>query len=436
MGPIEYIEFSFDNREKCENYAWVVFKHACSVEDCLRLFCGTKLYGLSIETKKYSENLEHPVFHDQLNYFKQLIDVERNSHSNNSSQSRWNDRSSNNIPDCLPEPPLHNTNLYENNYDHTSDPMSRHGYKNRSSSRHQHSNTHAENPNPVYKRGHNPTNKSYDNRRHYQKPDNNSGSASIEMPSSNRDSYHNNQNYDRKHRDYNSHKSFNCKESTNQNEELPFINENDSAKDVLPVRDLRDTMYCQRSVVDSDYDNAVCTSQLDLRDTIYRNKSNRYEKPGQQYESNSKNQWSERNKSSMYDSNSYPDNQSRKNNYNSERYNKSHTRHQNHYSADQGYYNQSYNKDCSQEYSNEYPNNYNDCYNREKNRFNSCKSNQTRPQNMESSGRSHSSYYPYKRNDQNNGKKEYKDSYNERSSHNHSRNSSTDTYESRQNYYA
>jgi len=441
VGPIEYIEFSFDNSEKCENYALVIFKHACSVEDSLRLFRGTKLYGLPIETKKYSGHLEHPVFHNQLNYLKQLIDVERqiehSSHSNDSSQSKWNDQSSNNIPDCLPEPPLHNTNSYKNNYDHRSDPVSRHCYKDRSSSRYQHSNAHAENHNPMYKSGHNPTNKSYDNRRHYQKPDKNSSSASIEMPNNDQDSCHNNRNYDRKHRDYNTPTSFNCKESTNRNEELPVINENNSATDVLPVRDLRDTMYCQRSVLDFDYDDAVCTSQLDLRDTMYRNKSNRYENLGQQYESNSKNQWSERNhKSSTCGSSSYPDNQSRKNNYNSERYNKSHTRHQNHYSADQGYYNQSYNKDCSQEYSNEYPNNYNDCYNnREKNRSNS-KSNQARPQNMESSGHSHSFYHPYKRNDENYGRKEYKDSYNERSGHNHVRNSSTGTYESRQNYYA
>lgn len=429
MGPIEYIEFAFDDHDVCDNYAWVVFKHACSVEDSIRLFRGTKLYGLPITTKQYSEDLEHPVFDDQLNYFKQLVDVERNSHSNDCSKSRWNDQSSDNIPDCLPEPPMHNNNSYQDNYDHKSHLVSRHGYKDRSC-RYQHDSiTHAESGNPTYKSDY----KSHHNHDHYQKPNHNRDFGTMEVPNNERDLYHNNRNY--KHQDYNSHMSSNWKESSYRNEELSLINKNDFVKE-LPVRDLRDTMYRKRSVVNSDYNNTAYTSQLDLRDTLYHNKSNKYEDLKQPYESNSKIQWSERNhKSNGRGSNSFPDYQSRKPNYSSERYNESNTRHQNHYAADREYYehDQSYNKDSLQKY-NEYPNNYN----REKNRSNTYKFNEAvRPQNMESSGRPHSSYHSYKRSDQGYERKDYKNLHNEWSGgYNHNRNYSKNSDRSRQNYYS
>jgi len=427
VGPIECVEFSLD-RELCENFAWVVFKHACSVDDSIRLFHGTSLYGLPIDTKKYSEHLEHPVFDDQLNYFKQLIDIKRqvehSSYSNDDSKNRWNDQSSNNIPDCLPEPPMHNTNLHQDNY--KSDPISKHDYKDRPST-YQFSNVYTKSHNLMYKTDRNITNKTYHDCEYYQQSDYNDNCGKIKMSKSDRDSY-NNRNH--KYRDYN---SSNWKEkSTHQNEDKSFINENNSAKDELPVRDLRDTIDRKHSVLGSDYDNVACTSQVDLRDTLHRSKSNKYEEDSRQrYESNSKNQYSERNhKSSSHISSNFIDEQSRKNNYSSECYNELKTRHQNHYTGNREYYNHSCNKNNSQEYSKKYPNNYNGGYNKEKNKSKQT----THSQNMESN--SCYTSYPYKRNNESYDRKEYKHLYNEQSGHNFGKNYGTGTERSRQNYYS
>lgn len=429
MGPIEYVEFAYDDREVRENYARVVFKHPCSVEDSIRLFRGTKLYGLPIVTKMMSNDVEDPVFHDQLNYFKQLVDVERNTQSNYSNRNRWIDHSSDiksYIPDCLPEPPMHhvqNINSNKDNYEHKSDNMSRNSYKDKSSKYQQ--STYTKNRNSMYGSEHNPTDKSQYSRGHYRKSEH-SSSGSMEVSNNDRDSHHF-QNYDRKYQGF-GHTSSNWEESTYHNQES-FMSGNNSVKNTFPVRDLRDTMYRKRSLLDSNYyndtnSNAACTSLLDLRDTMYHNKSSRYEDLGHQNKSNSNNRWSERNK--MNDSN---DIQFHKNNYTSEqRYNESNIKHENNY-GNRDYYDRSFNEDSLHE--------YNDSYGREKNRSNNDKYSQMCPQSMESNHRQHNSYHPYKRNGDGYGKKEYKNAYNERSGHGRGKNFNREgTDRSRQHYYS
>lgn len=441
MGPIECVKFAIDEHDLCENFAWVIFKHSSSVEDSIKLFRGTKLYGLPIVTKYYSKHLDDPVFHDQLDYFKQLVNVEHNSQSNDSSnKSRWIDRSSdniNNIPDSLPEPPVydvHNVNTNEDNYDSRSNAMSRHTYKDKQSKYQQ--KPYTQNQNSAFRNEYNSIDKSYHSRGRYRKSDHNSSTSSMEVSNFNRDSYH--QNYDRKHRDV--HPSSKWQGSTYNNQESSYNNDSNSAKHTLPVRDLRDTMYRKHSLSDFHDDsntNTACTSLLDLRDTMYHSKSSKYEDPGQ-FESDSNNQWSGKNRKNIYNS-SFTDKESRKNNYFSERFNNSNAEHKNH--GDREYNDQSYYQDKScdnfQEHDNAYSNNYSDSYKGEKNRPNNYKHNHMRSQNMEIRNRQNNSYHPYKRNEEGYERKEYRNSYNERSGHNHSRSyNKGGSDRSRQNYYS
>lgn len=421
MGPIEYIEFPYDENEKCENFAWIVFKFSSSVEDSIKLLRGTKLYGLEILTKNYSEHQKDPMFHDQLNYFKQLVDVERNSQSNNGNRSRWNDPRSDNtnyVPDSLPEPPIHGK--YNSNNDKYSDhceTISRHRYED-NSSKYQHSNSSTKYHNPVYRNEHHIIDKPHYSYGYYRKSDYNNHSDS---PVSS-----NNQNYDCKNQqDYNSRTSFNWKESK-------------STKDVPPVRDLRDTIHRKRFLDTDNYNdtntNTACTSQLDLRDTMYHNKNDRYKDSRSSYQSDSKARWSE--KKSVYGRGSFSDKPYRKDNYTSECYNKSNTKHQNHYTRRE-YQNQSFNQDKTydsfHDHDNEYTNNFDD-YNGEKNRPNNK---QTRQENMEFSSRQYNSYHPYKRNNDGHEEKEYKNSYNERSGYGHNRsNNRGDSDRSKHYYYS
>lgn len=415
VGPIEYVDFAFDEHDIRENFALVVFKYSSSVEDSIQLFQGTELHGLPIITKNYSQHFEDPVFNDQLNYFKQLIKVERNCQSNNSpTDSKWIDQSldeNNIIPETLPEPPMHD------NYDRRSDNVTRCRSKD-NSSKYGHNAPHTKRHNSVNSGEYYPIDKSHRSHKHHKKFEPNSSSGSMEVFNYDHDSHHN-QNTNRKHHN-NVNKSFNRKESTYHNQEPTFAHEKNGAKDNMLVRDLRDTMFRKRSRLDSNFHtdtnaSAGCTSLLDLRDTMYRNKSSRYEDLGQQnYESDS-NRWSEQNQNTR---GSFLNKEPRKNYFNSEHYGESNTKHKNHY-ADQSY-NQNKSHNDFQEYDSEFPNNYNGGYRREKNRPINHKYNN--PQNMESSSRQHNSYHPYKRNNEGPDRKDYNNFHDEQSGQNRGRN--------------
>ncbi|KAF0766600.1 GATA zinc finger domain-containing protein 14 [Aphis craccivora] len=417
VGPVEYVEFAYDENDVCENFALVVFKYSSSVEDSIKFFKGTKLYGLPIITKNYSKHFEDPVFNDQLNYFKQLIKVEQNYQPNNSpAESKWIDQSLNekNIPESLPKPPMHEERGFNKNQDN----YDRRYSSKVNSSKYRHNARHSKNHNSVNSGEHYPIDKSHRSQKHYKNSEHNSSSSSMEVSNYERDSYYHNSNNDHKHHD---NTSFNRKESAYHYQEPRSMHDKDSSKDML-VRDLRDTMLRKRSRLDSNFHidmntNAGCTSLLDLRDTMYHRKNNRYEDQGQQHhESNSNNRWSERNQD-MHGNGSFSNKGPRKNNYNSERYSESNTKHQNHY-ADRGYQGKSHNgfQDCG----NESTSNYNNGYKRDKNRPISNKYNN--PQNMESSSRHHNSYHPYQRNNEHSGQsrgRSYNRGGSDRSRHNY-----------------
>ncbi|VVC32768.1 RNA recognition motif domain [Cinara cedri] len=433
VGPIEYVEFSFDERQVCENFACVVFKHSSSVEDSIKLFCNTKLYGIPIITKNYSKNSKDPVFHEQLDYFKQLINVERSNRSKEINKSRWKGQNYDeiNIPESLPEPPYQSvySNPNQDIYHRNLGSMPTQSYKNLPSF-YNNSNSFANNRNSSYQNEHNFSDKIYYNHGSYQKSDYNSISDSMEMSTNDRDSYHyqnydrdsyRSQNYDRKHRGYNIHASYSRKETKNHIQEPLCINGNNPGQDELPVRDLRDTMYRKRLLNYNNHTETnmnVASKPLDLRDTLHHRKNSRYEDLGQHYESDSNNRWSERNLKNAHGSSDFLNRVSRKNYSNSERYIESTTRHKNYN------YERNFNPDksCvnSQEYEYEYPNNYNK-HNQDKYTSYNNKFNYTQSQNMESNSHQYNSFHQYKRNDANHKKKEYKNVYNEESEMYHGR---------------
>lgn len=435
MGPIEYVEFAYDEHENCENFAWVVFKYPCSVEDSIKLLRGTKLYGMPIVTKNYSKNLEDPVFHDQLNYFKQLINVERSTQSNNGNTSRWNDQNLDNktiIPDSLPEPPMSGKyNSNQDNYGHKSGSSSRHNYNDNSvSSKYQRINS--------YTKGRKLNYDSEDNHSesHCSRKKMEHNNSFESMSINDRDSY-------RKHRGYNSQTSSSWNESNKYQREQSYINENNSVKDGS-VCGLRDTISQKSDFSDSVHPNdtnrnIACTSLLDFRDIMYHSKSNKY-KDIDQHHSNFNSRNSERNNDTR-GGNSFIHKQSRKNySFESDRCNESSINYKNNY-ADEEYNDQNYSQDksndISQEYDNKYSNNYNDSLSYEKNNSNNYKCKQTRNQNMPSSSRQHNSYNPYKHNDEGHERKEYKNTYNELSGLSRGKNYNKGSFDrSRQNYYS
>lgn len=422
VGPIEYVEFAFDEREVCENFALVVFKYASSVEDSIKLFCNTKLYGIPIITKSYSKHFQDPVFHEQLDYFKQLINVERSNQSKEINKSRWNNSV---IPDSLPKPPIqgvHNTN--QDVYYRNSGSLTTQNYKN-TPSMYQQSNIYGNNRDSVRKIEHNSSNRVHHNRGNYRKSEHNSPSDSMEMSISDqnlyrhqnydRDPYYN-PNYDRKHRDYNIYASYDQNESKNRKNEIK------SPIDEMPVCDLRETMNRKRLL---NYNNHIETNSnaaykpVDLRETLHYRKISKYENSGQYYESDSNNRWSERNYRNTYGGSSFSDMKPRNDNPNSERYIETNTRRNYHN------YDRNFNPDKSygklQEYEHEYPNNYNNSYNQDKYTPYNNKYNNTQSQYMESNSHEYNLHYPYKHNDEGHKKKDYKSIYDERSEMNHCR---------------
>lgn len=431
MGPIECLEFAYDEHELSENFAWVVFKYPSSVEDSIKLLQGTKLYGLEIITKKYSEQLMDPVFDDQLNYFKQLINVERNNQSNNSNTSRWNDQNLDNqniIPESLPKPPTHGKYYLNDNYDHRSETMPRINNKDESF-KYQHNNSYTKSRDPDCRREYRPVDKFHSSHGHHQKSENNSRSKSM-VSSTDRNSYN---------QDYGSYPSSKWKESNYYNHEQLHSNESLFNKNVLPVRDLRDTIHRKRNILDSDRHrdtnaNATCTSVLDLRDTMYRGKNNTFKDVEPSYQPEPKKRWSER-KINSRDGSGFSSKPYRKDN---DRYNESNSKQTNRYS-NQDYNDQSFNNNKSHDnfHKHENPNSF-DSYNQERNTPNNFKFNQPRHENLECRGRQQNSYYPYKRSDESHERKEYQNTYfNEQSGHCRGRSSNRGSFDkSRHNYYS
>jgi len=265
VGPIEYVELIFDDQGKCNNFAWVVFKHQSSVEDSIKLFHGTKLYGLPIVTKKYSKHLEDPVFNDELTYFKQLINVKRSSQSNNDNKSQLNDQYSDNkinIPDSLPEPPGYNNkyNLYQDNNDLKSDTSSSY---NDESSKYQHYKSN-------YTNDHNSIDKSHHNRGHYRKRE---LDHNFDVSNNDRDSYYT-RNYDHNYRNYNDCTSSNWKESPYYyNHDMLMIDENNSVNDALPVQDLKNTIQQKKSNLHLDVNSDTNPKTTSYSDKNSHNKS-------------------------------------------------------------------------------------------------------------------------------------------------------------------
>lgn len=92
VGPIESVQCVFDKRRKFKNYAWVVFRHSSSVEDSIKLFCKTKLYGIQIKIKKctkYMYDVLNTDFVEGLNYFTQLVDAEHKSQPKEINKKRF-----------------------------------------------------------------------------------------------------------------------------------------------------------------------------------------------------------------------------------------------------------------------------------------------------------------------------------------------------------
>lgn len=417
MGPIEYVEFAYDEHEIRENFALVIFKYESSVEDSMKIFSDTKLYGLPLKMQNYSESHENPVFHEELDYFKQLVNVEMDQ-SNDFKRQKCNDQNYNdkkNIPDSLPEPPMHSKHNFNSNRDNSNRKLSSMLKLNHRDDSFQYQHNNSKNQSPTYRSRQNSDDKHY-NRGYYRKSDYNNSSDFVEMSNNDRNSYQNHS-YDRKHHDYN------WKDTTYQNKESTFNNEYNSIKDTVPVQDLRDTMVHKRNPLNFNHHtdtnaNASCTSSVDLRDTMYHRKNSGYEDT-KQYKSDSFNERSEKNHKNTHGHNSFSDTESRKNNYHSDRYNETNNKYQNHYQG-QEYYDQSSNRnktyDNFQEYNNDYSNNYNEGYKQEKNRStNNDKFNPVHSQNMESSSRARNSFHPYTRNNRGYERKNYKKFYGDRS---------------------
>lgn len=417
MGPIECIQFVYDEYEKCGNFAWVVFKFSSSVEDGIKLLHGTKLYGLEIHTNNYSEQQRYPMFNDQLNFFEQLFNVEKSSQSNNGNKSGWSDTNSDNknyIPDGLSKLPIY-SKYNSNNYIYRSKTMPRHDYED-NSSKYQCSNFYTKNHSPVYRNEHHLIYQNHYSSGYYQRPEHNCHSDS--MVSSN------NHKYDYKNKqDYNLYIFSNWKKSK-------------SANDVKPVRDLRDLIHQKRSLDLDNYNdtntNASCTSRVKLKDTKYHSKNDSYKDIRSSFQSDSKSQMSEKNRYA-YSIRGYSDKPYRKDNYASENYKKSSTKHQEHY-ARREYRNKSFNQDKSydsfQDHDSEYSNHYDD-YDREKKRYNK----HIRRENMEFGSWQKNSHHLHKHYNEGQEEKEYKNSYNERSRYSHNRSNIKGDSDRSKHYY-
>lgn len=208
-----------------ENYALIVFKHQCSLEDSIRLFCGTKLYGLPIITKNYSKQIKNPDCHDQQKD-KYVDKIYSSGKSINNNQK---------ILSIHPTLVLRNINLNENVLDIT--PIQSFIDK---SSKYQH-NTFTKNL--FYISEYNPLGKSQQSHKNYQKSKH-SNYNTMHISNNNQDSY-NNQSCNYKPQHYNIYTSFNRRKSTYYHKQEPFfINRNNfTTTDRALMYDLKNILY-------------------------------------------------------------------------------------------------------------------------------------------------------------------------------------------------
>lgn len=359
------------------------------MEDSIKLFRGTKLYGLPIVTKYYSEHLVDPVFHEQLNSYKRIGNVNFSSQSNVSNISRLNNQNSNNkikISKNLAEVSIHYTNTNQSNFNKKPITIAKQSYKEKPT-KSRRDNSYTKSCNSVHRKKLISLDKSCCIRN--KKSENYRTSDLIDNHNNNWDTHHY-QTYDHKQQNYNIQTSTNWNKSSYQNQEFLLLNENNRTNEILPVRDLRDTLLRKHGVIQSDYlgntnANATCTSLLDLRDTMYHNKTSENEDLGH-HESDFNNWWLKRN----YKNSRFSEEEFKTNSYTLECHKESSIRYNNHF-CDGKYENWSFNKNES---------NYDGHnYTIKQNWSNNIKyNNHIHPLNMKSSDRQYNSYHPYKRN--------------------------------------
>lgn len=408
------------------------------MEDSLKLFRGTKLYGLPIVTKNYFEHQEDAVFHEQLNSYKHLTNVECSSQPNVSNKRKLNIQSPNNknkIPESFAEHSIHGTKTNKNNLKRKSTTITKLNYK-KKSTEYRGGNSYSTNYNSEYINEHISLDISRHNRIRNKKSKHNHTSGLIVNYNNDRDTHHS-QTYDHKQQNNNIQTSSNWNKSTYQDHECFLLGKNNVTNEVLPVRDLRDTLLRKRSVIHSDYlsntnANSACTSLLDLRDIMYHSKIGKNKYLGHYHEPNSYNWWLEKN----CESSSFSEKEFHTNKIILECRNESNTKHDYHFTGKK-YKDWNFNKnklhyDCIQD--NEYPINYNNNgnYTKKHNWTNNIKYIHTHSQNMESSGRQYNSYCPYVQKGESRERKEFNNRNNNRSGF--SRNNKRNHDRSRQNY--
>lgn len=226
-----------------KNNAWVVFKYPCSVEDSIRLFRGTQLYGLPIEIKKYRKQNKNSNFQDQLKHFQQLVSIERSNQLNINNKNKWNNQNLDN----------------EHNFPYSQSESLIHGYR-RSDSTLLHNskdtfykyqqNASINNPISVYRSEYGTINKSQQSYGHYhaRKSEYNS-SDSMAVSYNDRNPSHS-RNYDRKHRSHNSTSSFKEKSSNKQRSEKNHKNTHDFS---LSSNNLLDNQRRKNNLANRDY---------------------------------------------------------------------------------------------------------------------------------------------------------------------------------------
>ncbi|XP_050535696.1 GATA zinc finger domain-containing protein 14-like isoform X2 [Daktulosphaira vitifoliae] len=379
MGPIECVQFGYDDYNRYENFAWVTFKYENSVYDCMKIFQGTKLYGLTIKMKNYLDNPEEQRFDEELDNFKELIRVECGNYNSNKQNIYNYER---NIPDSLPQPPMHSSNYnFDSNIKHKFEPYSE------SNSVH-----HASNSGK-----HNQTSQQHSNRKQFLKLERFPNS----FETSKNDWVHCNREYSNKFSENYQSMSSNKNKNRFYNQEH-FSDNHNLNKHIVPVRDLRDTMYHKRSPTSNDIQNdsnAACTSSLDLRDIINpssssSNKDRRYDNP------NSYGNWHDRHRNNTEQNYStYLERKLQNKHFESNRFNKHDINYQN-YTNSQEHHDRQFTDDQPFNNFNDrhlYPNNYhNNDYNQKDSRPNSYGYNSQR--SSRNSGNRQQSHHPYKRN--------------------------------------
>ncbi|XP_050440423.1 probable serine/threonine-protein kinase clkA [Adelges cooleyi] len=407
MGPVECVQYGYDQYDRRENFAWVTFRNESSVDDSMQILEGTKLFGLTIKMKNYLENSGEQMFDENLDYFKQLNDIELDNHSSHTFSNKkntFNFEESVGIPDSLPLPPVNERHKY--NHDNHFNLMTEQGtHDSISNYQELYSNNYVSRSRGEYNTS---TDNPYANRNRNQRSEDNNTSRSLEMTNDNckKREYHNRRNLN-KQQDYCKNKSSNWDNNSFHNEELP-TSTNSSDKNMKSMCDLRDTLQRKYSLMDSENPNdykAACASTNDFgdKDQNIGNESNVY------------NQWPKRynRNATEHSYGNYIERGSRNCKLMPEHYNERNMKTQDHF-ENQEHCDRNSSKDTLhkgfQEF-NEYTNSYDERYNQGMSRPNNHKYNLIRSShNLDSNNRPYNNYnHPYKRNNGNRERKGFKE---------------------------